>query len=373
MNIAIWGAGRFGEYIYSQVSTNDKIKVICIIDSNIREDKKKYFKEIDIVSPLVYMEKYNAETDVVLVAFFGSIAILEELKNLKIKRYGFICRRVFTYKIPLNDILESNENIIWNDDEELKRICLDTLETNVVDFCNLNCKGCSHFSNLYSKGSQTSYQRFEQDIKQLATKIFILQFNLLGGEVFLSDKLFEYIACLKKYMPKTKIELISNGLIIPYLDKELLEYIKMNDVTIDITEYLPTSIILDKIKNTLEMYKIRYTIRPLAQTFGKNIDLTGKNNPFIAMNNCRESKCQFLREGKIYKCPFTSLGNKFFEYYNIPIHFDEGINIYDETLDWNNEITKICNEPLDACRYCGVEEKFSWERSDTPKKEEWLI
>ena len=100
VNIAIWGAGRFGEYIYSQVSTNDKIKVICIIDSNIREDKKKYFKEIDIVSPLVYMEKYNAETDVVLVAFFGSIAILEELKNLKIKRYGFICRRVFTYKIP---------------------------------------------------------------------------------------------------------------------------------------------------------------------------------------------------------------------------------------------------------------------------------
>jgi len=374
MNIAIWGAGKFGQYVHSQLEANDKIEVICFIDSSVGEDDERKFKGIDIVNPLDYMVKYAAKTDAVLVAFAGSITILDQLQKLGIKRYGFIYRRVLTYRLPFNHILENDINIIWNDDEELKKVCMNTLETNVVDYCNLNCKGCSHFSNLFPKGSQVPFQTFEQDIKQLSTKVFISQFNLLGGEVFLSDKLPDYIACLKKYMPKTKIELISNGMLIPHLKKELLQYIKENKVMINITEYPPqVNGITQRIKDTLEQYQISYLFRPLVKTFGKNIDISGKNDPTVAMRSCRESKCQFLRDGKLYKCPFSVLGNFFFEHYNIPICFHEGIDIYDKELDWKKEIGKLCNEPIDACRYCGTEERFSWERSDTPIKEEWLI
>lgn len=374
MNIAIWGAGKFGQYVHSQLQTNDKVEVICFIDSSVHESDEKKFKGIDIVNPLDYMMKYALKTDVVLVAFSDSITILNQLQDLGIKRYGFICKRVLTYHIPLNHILENDINIIWNDDEELKKICMNTLETNVVDYCNLNCKGCSHFSNLFTKGSQIPFQTFEQDIKQLSTKVFIAQFNLLGGEVFLNDKLSDYIECLKKYMPKTKIELISNGILIPFLKKELLEYIKENKVMISITKYPPqVNEIIQRIKDTLEQYQILYSFRPLVKTFGKNIDTSGENDPTVAMLSCRESKCQFLRDGRLYKCPFSVLGNYFFNYYKIPICFYEGIDIYDKELDWKKEIGKLCNEPIDACRYCGTEERFPWERSDAPSKEEWLI
>lgn len=219
MNIAIWGAGKFGQYVYSQLEANDKLKVVCFIDSSVSENEEKNYKNINIVNPLDFIENYNTKTDVVLVAFAGSISILSQLQNLGIKRYGFICRQVLTYHLPLNHILENDINIIWNDDEQLKKVCISTLETNVVDYCNLNCKGCSHFSNLFPKGSQIPFQTFERDIKQLSTKVFISQFNLLGGEVFLNNKLPDYIECLKKYMPKTKIELISNGMLIPHLKK----------------------------------------------------------------------------------------------------------------------------------------------------------
>lgn len=322
---------------------------------------------------MTYMEKYAINTELVLIAFAGSITILDQLIRLGIKRFGFISRRVYTFRLPLCNDLDKDTNIIYNDDELLKKVCMDTLETNVVDYCNLNCKGCSHFSNLFSKESQILFETFEKDIKRLAEKVSVLQFNLLGGEALLSDKLVDYISCLKKYMPKTTIELVSNGLLIPYQKKEVLECIRDNNVAVSITEYPPTTAVLQKIKDSLQKYQILYDVRPLVKTFGKNIDISGENDPYVAIGNCRESKCQFLREGKLYKCPFAALGNYFFDHYEIPICLHEGIDIYDNTLDWKREIEKICTEPIEACRYCGKEERFSWKRSDYPLKEEWLI
>lgn len=374
MNVAIWGAGKVGQYVFSQLRANDKVQVICFIDNNIQKSmENECVGGLPVVSPAVFTEKYAINTELVLIAFNGSINILEQVKGMKIKRFGFVSERVYSYKLRLSDNLEQDTNIIYNNDELLKKVCMNTLETNVVDYCNLNCKGCSHFSNLFSKGSMIPYETFEKDIKCLSSKVFILQFFLLGGEALLNDKLIDYVSCLKKYMPGTKIEIVSNGLLIPLQKKEVFECMRDNDVTVSITEYPPTTAALQKIEDSLQKYQILYEIRPLVKTFGKNIDISGKNNRFAAMQNCRESKCQFLRNGKIYKCPFAALGNYFFEYYNIPITFQEGIDIYDSTLDWKEEIRKLCSEPVEACRYCGSEERFSWERSDNPIKEDWLI
>lgn len=375
MNVAIWGEGKFGKYVLAQLKANDTVQINCFIDNGAGESKDTVntVEGIPIVSPEVYIEKYATNTDLVLVAFAGGITILNQLKNLGIRKFGIISKRVYTFKLPLCDALEQDANIIYNDDEELKKVCTDMLETNVVDYCNMNCKGCSHFSNLFSKGSEIPYETFERDIEQLSKKVFVSQFNLLGGEVLLSNKVADYISCLKKYMPKTKVELVSNGLLIPYQKKEVFECIRDNDVTVSITEYPPTTTVLPQIKETLERYQILYTIRPLVETFGKNIDIEGKNDGYTAMLNCRESKCQFLREGRLYKCPFAALGNTFFEHYNIPICLHEGIDIYDSALEWEEEIRKLCNEPIDACKYCGKEERFSWKRSDCPLMGEWLI
>lgn len=373
MNIAIWGAGKFGQYVFSQLKTNDEMRIICFIDNSVYKGEKKQFEEVPVVSPTVYAEEYAINTEIVLVAFVGSFAILGQLKSLGIKKFGFIYSGVYTYKLPLHDIMEQSTNIIWNDDEVLNNACMYTLETNVVDYCNLNCKGCSHFSNLFPKGSHIPFETFERDIKQLSMHVFIWRFNLLGGEIFLSDKVIDYIACLKRYMPRTKVELISNGLLIQQLKKEVLEYIRDNEVAISITEYPPTSTIMKNIKDVLEQYQILYDIRPAVTTFGKNIDISGKNEPKAAMQNCRESKCQFLRDGKIYKCPFAALGNYLFKYYEIPLHFHEGLDIFDNTLDWQAETSRLCSEPIAICRYCGKEERFPWESSIHPSKEDWII
>lgn len=371
MNIAIWGAGKFGQYIFSQLKANNDMQVCCFIDSKIQENG--LCQGIEAVSPEVYMRHYDFKTDVVLVAFLDGITILKQLRNLGIKKFGFIHKRVYRLKLPLQHSLERDSNILWSDDEELKKPCLETLETNVVDYCNMNCKGCSHFSNLFPKGSGVPFEIFERDIKQLSKKVFVSQFNLLGGEVFLSDRLVDYIACLKNYMPKTKIELVSNGVLIPRQEKKIFECIRENEVTISITEYPPTSAVLEKIIDTLDQNHIMYYIRPLVETFGKNIDLSGNNDPIKAMVSCRESTCQFLRDGKIYKCPFSALGNYYFNFFNIPQRSNEGYDIFDENRDWMSLAENIRKEPIALCQYCGREEQFAWEISNNPDKNEWLI
>ena len=369
MNIAIWGAGEFGKYVMGQLRYKEGLHIGCIIDNHA----KGCIAGINIVSPMEYSETYKTQTDCVLVAFLKGISIQDQLLEMGIEKWGIVKDDVFTKKLILQSDLTTDKNIMWNTDKELELPLMETLETNVVDYCNLNCKGCSHFSNIFEKGAQVSYGIFERDIKFLSEKIYVRRFNLLGGEVFLNSRILDYIACLEQYMPKTSIVLVTNGLLIPNLDKEILAGLAGHQVEISITEYPPTLRMKDQIRKTLEQYHISHSFRRTVMTFGKNIDLSGMNDAQKAQSVCREHKCQFLRDGKIYKCPFSALGNHFFDYYDIPFHFDEGIDIYNEDMDWKETICNLREKPIEMCRYCGAEERFAWEVSTHPQKEDWLV
>lgn len=370
MNIAIWGAGCFGSYVIEMLNDNDKINIVCIVDNNAAAKTKK---DIEIVSPATFLEKYNRITELVLVAFWDGYMIREQLSEMKVGKWGIINNRVYYEKLRIKDDLKSDDNIIWNDDKELYLPAMETLETNVVDYCNLNCKGCSHFSNLFEKGSQIPFEIFERDIKFLADKIYIKLFNLLGGEALVSERIMDYIICLRKYMPKTQIVLVTNGILIPTLKYEILQGLAACEVKVSITRYIPVIKLEDKIKSTLDEYGVSYEFRESVDMFGKNIDLTGSNDPLAAQQSCRESTCQFLRDGKIYKCPFSALGNYFFDRYGISLHFQEGIDIFDEQTNWQELGEKLREQPIELCKYCGAEERFKWEVSIHPEKEDWLI
>lgn len=370
MNIAVWGAGDFGKYIVEELERNNEVRIACIIDNHAR---KKSIAGLDIVKPAEYLEKYDQMVDCVLVAFIDGISIRSQLQEMKMNRWGIVNDLVFLKKLSLGCDLLENRNIIWDFDKEIELPFMETLETNVVDYCNLNCKGCSHFSNIFEKGAQIPYEIFERDIRYLSEKVYIKQFNLLGGEVFLNNRILDYIDCLKKYMPKTHIVVITNGILIPGLSRDILLGLEAGHVELQITEYAPTTKMKEQIEKTLNQYCISYQLRDSVLTFGKNIDLKGENDPRKSQLSCRERTCQFLRNGKIYKCPFSALGNYFFDYYGIPLHFEEGIDIYRDDIDWEEMPGKLREMPVELCRYCGSEERFAWEISRNPQKEEWLI
>lgn len=371
MNIAIWGAGKFGQLVVRQLVNRPNIVVRYIIDK--RANELKEVCGIPVVSPEIFKSSFTEDVEIVLVAFVNSMLNIKELKSLGIKKLGVVSDLAYRYSAILSGHILEDCQIIWGDDINENLPFLPVLETNVVDYCNLNCKGCSHFSNIFPKGSKVAFETFKRDIKRLSQEINIIQFNLLGGEALLSAELEDYIQCLMEYMPATRIQLVTNGILIPRQSPDRLRFFEQNNVYISITEYPPTAKMREEIIKTMNQYGIHFEMRQLVSTFGKNIDLLGENDPWEAQRTCRESRCHFLREGKIYKCPFSALGNYFFKYYHIPLYFDEGIDIYGGENDWKEIIDNLDKKPVEQCRFCGAEERFSWAVSLKPDKNEWMI
>ena len=70
----------------------------------------------------------------------------------------------------------------------------------IVDHCNLNCKGCGHFSPLASK-SFLDLETFENDLRRLNELLDgeIYCFEIMGGEALLHPQLEKFIEITAKY------------------------------------------------------------------------------------------------------------------------------------------------------------------------------
>ncbi len=368
--IAIWGAGKFGQYVCGQLKERDNIELVYFIDKNEKLWGKK-IEDVEVITPDILNENKVEKLDYILIAFLNGINIYEELKKYTDTQWGVINDAVFLKKLDLAMELLTDGNIFWIADST--KPLIRTLETNIVDYCNLNCKGCSHFSNLYKKGDMVSIEDYCNDLAQIAKNTNVRRFNLLGGETLLNNRIIEYITFARNVMPYAEIWIITNGLLLPKQDEIFFQCCLDNNIGIDISEYKPTALVIDKIKDVLEKYGINYNIRDNKGDFGKNIDLLGRADRCEAMKHCRQHECHFFRRGRLYKCPFEALGNKFFEHFHLDIRLDGGTDIYDEKLDWNDLVDKLEKKAIDACKYCGEEVRFKWEVSSQPTMNEWTI
>lgn len=372
MDIAIWGTGNFGKYIQQQIKENDSYHIKYFVDRNSLLWGTQ-IDGIEVISPEQLKKIFSDELEFVLIAFTNGISTYETLLELDIDRFGIVRNRIFEAKLQLAKNLYQDRNIFWSNASYLNKPLMKSLETNIVDDCNLNCRGCSHFSNLFKRGEMVPFDTFCKDLRQVSEHVYIYQFNMLGGEALLNDRITDYICFVRKTLPDSEIQLVSNGLLIPKQSEAFFKCCKENNVIISISGYKPTLLLKNEILRTLEKNHVTYSFRTDVVEFGKNIDLTGTSDKYEAMKKCRENKCHFLRYGKIYKCPFEALGNRLFEHYHLDITFNGGTDIYDKNLDWNILLNKLSCYPVDACRYCGKEEKIEWRVANSPVLEDWVV
>lgn len=372
MDIAIWGTGNVGKYVQKQIQGNKNYHIRYFVDSNPLRCSTR-IEGIEVINPEQLRDIFAKELAFVLIAFIDGIYIYEKLLAMGIGKFGIVRNVVFESQLALEPDLFQDKNIFWNDAPYCNRPILKKLETNVVDDCNLNCRGCSHFSNLFARGEKVPFEIFCQDLRQVAKHAYIYRFSLLGGEVLLDDRIIKYIEVAREALPESEIELISNGLLIPKQTDEFFACCRDNNIKVAISGYKPTLLLKDKILDILKAHKVLYSFRPQVEEFGKNIDLTGTSNKEEAVKRCREHTCHFLRYGKLYKCPFEALGNVFFGYFQLGCHIDGGTDIYGEVLDWSLFLDELENRPVDACKYCGREEKIAWGVAYTPELEDWVV
>ena len=251
---------------------------------------------------------------------------------------------------------------------------LEYIETHIVDYCNLNCRSCGHLASLYSEKDIYPLDEFKRDMCQLSKKVDLAVLRLMGGEPFLAKNLDEYVKIARKYFPQTMIVIVSNGLLIPAVNKRILQTISENRVLVEMTQYPPTTKAMDKISQTLVECNVSHFFgEPVKEFMSRFVRGKARYDPYTSMEACISRYCHFLRHGKIYKCPGDALSYKFMEEFpgrfNLPP--EEGVDIYSENF---LELLQQCIiYPIQCCETCPtVFPTEPWRIENNPTAEDWI-
>lgn len=243
------------------------------------------------------------------------------------------------------------------------------LEFHITDHCNLNCKSCTHFAPL-AKESYLSVGSFIKDMKRL-NELFsnIPRMRIMGGEPLLHPQVNDFLEISRSFFPNSKITLVTNGILLPFMDLSFYTALKMNNISLDITLYpvlkddMPLKVLLAlKYDIPIEYQNVEY--------FCRFINVTGDSDRNEIHSKCWINYCTFLREGKIYPCCIPALAylpNKAFGW---KIPGNGFIDIH--TACSASKILEFLSRPVSACAYCAKPLWSPWELSNH-QPDEWTV
>lgn len=355
MKTYIYGAGTLGKHAAEKMKRLGQ-KLDGFIDA---------FKKGEFLGyPIISLEKIEKESRVV-ISILNTDVIMDVYFKL---RMAGIVKIFWFYDIDRN-CNEGGENFFVSECMDLSEwgnLIMPHIELHISDKCNLNCRGCSHFSPLFNDIGANLSQKMEdiKTIKKLFSDIF--RIDILGGEPLLNPELKEYVIELRRLLPKSFIQIYTNGLLIPKLQKDVLQAIADNHIGISISEYYPTHQMIEKIKECLDQYHIKYRIAEYdsKQLFNIPITLSEKS---IYPQKCISNGCITIANGQIARCPTLMYISKFNEYFkqHLPT---EGIHNIDEYTD-GRELLADMKEEVPLCKHC-IECDMQWSVCTNEKKVE---
>ena len=302
-----------------------------------------------------------------------------------------------------NDITEqivrlgiSNNNIIYGLPEDVfiqiqeedyrkktQRLTLEQFhfEINIVKHCNLNCRGCNHFSPLASNDLMPVHV-IEKDVRRLgelfnhtATRIF-----LLGGEPLLHPEIEEIMKIGRVHFPNTEIFIVTNGLLLSKMSEDFWKCCKENGIIISPTRY-PINIDYDELGELSKSHGVQYSIFGGTDFYARKLwfepmDIHGTRDINDEFKQCRQAnKCITLENGKLYTCIVPPNIKSFNSYFgcNLEVSEEDGIDIY--RAKSYEEILEFFTHPIPFCKYCDWEDHtydHPWEISKKDIKE-WTL
>lgn len=383
MKIAIWGKKKEAVYLMKQIGQEKESTVVCFINNNI-DELHNAIDGLPICSFEQFKKMYAKTVDAVVLAVrngYSINCILKQLAEINDKKIGLMKLAAYDFGKKVEMINEANSQIFWLDRES--KLLFPYFQIILIKTCNLNCKGCTHFANLFNKQIEEDnvypIQNYEKDLRILSQYVNVFRLRLLGGEPLLYPYLGEAIKIAKQNFPLSDIRIVTNGLLIPQMSDELLSIIKENNIGIDISPYKPTIKIKEKIIFKLEQFDIDYCFEgyedEYIREFSKNISIYKENDKEKAVQNCFALQCQTLLNGKIYKCPFEALGYKFFKYFGVKSDVvNWGYDIRNDNINWNNMVDNLKSNPVNACKYCSDKiESFKWKIENNPQIIDWTV
>lgn len=373
IKVAIYGYGKFGLKVIDELKDNQAVKVVGIID-NYKTDAKDFRSNLPVFKPEEFWAKDNLGVEYVVLTVLDHEHLIEKLFKT-VEESGikvlYLPNYYYYYNIPIS----LNEDFLRNDCCEIKTdSIIPYIEMHVEDDCNLNCRGCSHFSPLYPSNSVVSYSNFRKDILQLKN-IFsnVLKLRLLGGEPFLNKEINKYINTARMYFPYSDIRVCTNGLLIPELDKSVFEAIRENNVILDVSPYKPSIKIKEKILEitSKENIVVQYLGDISVEEF--NISFASVINGHYDYQCTADGGCINVYNGRFSKCPMAMYLPQFNKIFNVDYPENGTYDLYEEGLS-AADFKKLISNRVDLCDYC-IKHPMKWSicKKGMHKAKDWII
>lgn len=257
---------------------------------------------------------------------------------------------------------------------------LNYLILNILDHCNLRCRGCDHFACI-AEERFVSVEGIKEDVVRMSELLHgaVTHISVMGGEPLLHPDLQEILTATRAAFPNTDIVVHTNGLLLLKMGEDFWKCCREKNIGIINTKY-PINLDYGEIQKKAAEYSVRFEFRgntgTVEKTSFKNpLDLTGQQNPTLSFWECyHANKCVFLEDGKLYTCtiaPTVWIFNKKFGTH-LELETGDYLDIY--KAQSADEVYRFLATPKPFCRYCAVSKRtkgYPWGRSKQ-EMSEWL-
>lgn len=385
----VYGAGGVATTVLRYAKLyNIKVDRIIVTEKSNNPIQKMGVKVYSLEECLDYITKKN-----VLVCTLedkhGEIA--EQISGLGIENVYYIGNLL--YQKIMHDIGEYEErisceiNLLRREVERLNsykkfipKPCLEVLVVNILDHCNLRCRGCDHFGCI-AEPYFVPYETIKSDLEQMSKILkgsHILRMGIEGGEPLLHPDLLKIVKVARMCFPYIPIRIVTNGLLLKMQKDEFWKILREYNIEIWVTRY-PINLDFEGMQKKADEENVKFkywcgTDINEKKLFKKIIDLNGENDPVERFAHCYVSNYgNFLMEGKLYSCPFSCQSYRIFNKkfnQNLIMTEDDYLDIYQ--VEDMKELFSFAARPKYYCRYCnGNDELFEWSRSKG-EMEEWV-
>ena len=245
-------------------------------------------------------------------------------------------------------------------------------DIHITDHCNLNCKGCGHFSNL-CEPNFLDLDAFRVDMAAIAAKLRIEQIYLLGGEPLLHPRIAEFIRVAREHFPETRIYVVTNGSLVMRQNDEF--WSAMADThTVLMADAYPIGLPVEQIDRRAEETGVSVEWTDARELFFKvPLDLSGSQDPADSYARCSGvNNCPMYKDGRLYPCAFAPYIDAFKAQFGVEgLSVSEADSISVRDTD-SQAIMHFMTRPIPFCRNCDFDrfELYEWGRTER-KIEEW--
>ena len=238
---------------------------------------------------------------------------------------------------------------------ELRAIPL-RFEFILTDYCNLNCKGCTHYSPLAEK-EFAPLETVEASMQKLADVCGdkVEHLYLIGGETLLYPRLSEAMHALRKHFPTQKLFVFTNGIALPKMNDDFWDAARQLGFIIAITRY-PINFDYDAAIALCHDKGVTTEIfgdRTLADTFFKfALDPKKKQNARIAHFKCYNRGCLSVIGNHLYPCSISACVSHLNKACGTNFEHRNGDYLDIDKITDIAQIKRLRDRPVPFCSYC---------------------